>query len=134
MKSPMSRGSMRASLSLSTRPINERRLTSLFGVALVLHALVDPALTYYIGTVGGIGYEANPIIRGVMAQGIVAVIAIHLLLIVQSSLLYGGLLYLIRRAEPPTAQRLATLLRIGCFGLILWGLGLVSWNLWVMIA
>lgn len=129
----MSIGSMRVSLSLSTQPINERRLTYLFGVAVVLHALIDPALTYYVGTVGDIGYETNPIIREAMAQGAVALIAIHLLLIVESSLLYGGLLYLIRRAEPPIAQRLAALLRIGCFALILWGLGLVGWNLWIMV-
>lgn len=119
---------MRSSLTLSRGPINERRLALLFGIAVGLHGIIDPILTFYFGEVIATGYEVNPFIRWGISTGWFSFIGIHVLLVVESSLLFGGFLYLIRRADSPTDKRLAIMFKFGCVGLIVWGIGLIAWN------
>lgn len=112
--------------------INEHRLALLFGLAGVLHAVIDPILTYYLTVSGSLGSESNPFLRWGLSQGMPVFLAIHLPLLLFLFLAFYGLLYFIRRANPPSDENLARATEIGFGVLIVWGHGLVAWNLGVL--
>lgn len=110
-----------------------RRIWLLFGLVLFLHGVVDPAVTYLIVRVIGIGIEANPILRGSLESGPVVLVTtlLPLLLLVVGCL--GAITVLFRRADETEQEQIFKLSIVVLTMSILWGIGLLVWNLWVLV-
>lgn len=110
-----------------------RRFWGLGLLAVFLHGVLDPLVTYLVVTVREAGTEANPFLAGHLDSGLGGLILVHVPLYV---LAFGVLLaftWLFARASSAEVDRLyrGSLVIWGL--IILWGLILVGNNLWVLI-
>lgn len=112
--------------------INRKRLWGLFAVGLVLHGVIDPIVTYLVVIQAQAGYEANPFLRGMLAQGPLYFAASHLLLYAVTTGCFVGVMWLLRISSGRARRQVHALTNIVLVGIILWGILLVGWNLSIL--
>lgn len=112
--------------------INRRRLWLLFGAGLLLHGVLDPIVTYLVVVQAEAGHEANPLMRGSLAQGPLYFAATHLLLYAVTIGCFAGVMWLLRTSSGRAHRQVHALANIVLVGIIIWGLIVVGWNLSVL--
>jgi hypothetical protein len=110
-----------------------RRFWHLGLVALVLHGLADPLLTYFAVVYYGVATELNPFIAAPLQQGAGTFVAVHIPLYILFFALMGGYTWLFSRASPAEVERLYRFSLIGWAVIILWGAVLVGYNLLIFL-
>lgn len=117
---------------LSAQTQRTRRSLCLLAVAVILHTVVDPAVTYLVVIHFEVGFETNPFMRLWLYAGPLSFILIHLPIYAFS--IGAGLAFrwLLQRASGTEQMAIYYLSMIGFSGLICWGLVLVANNLWVL--
>lgn len=110
-----------------------RRLSVLFGTAIFLHGVADPAVTYVSINLFNVGYETNPFIRQGLQAGALGFFILHLPLYIITIGAFAGISWLIKIADGPTQTRLYYFSLIITGGIVLWGILIVGWNLLVLI-
>jgi len=106
-----------------------RRVLGLYAVAVLLHAVFDPAVTYVAVHVVEVGVEANPMLRPHFEAGLLRVVIAHLPLFVLLGCIGGSIAYLFETATGQGRRRLYAVSQALLAGTELWGLLLVAWNL-----
>lgn len=125
---------MRSVFRNRTSPAAQRRhLWALFGVALVLHGVVDPALTLLALEGLHTGRELNPLLRRGVAAGIPTFLAMYLVFIGCACSLFWGITQLMQRGTLAEHRRLYRGGVVVLWGMIIWGIGIVLWNLSVVL-
>jgi hypothetical protein len=110
-----------------------RRLWLLFGVGVFLHGVVDPVITVVALTwIPGLG-EANPLIGYGLTRGWPTFVGLHLILYVVVSVPFWGIARIVRNGSEDGSERIYYLISRGLVLVILWGLGLVMWNLYAIL-
>lgn len=102
-------------------------------IALFLHGIVDPAVTYVSIEVFSVGIETNQWLSGYIHQSAIAFILIYipLFILVIGSLF--ALTWLFAKASPAETRQLHKLSLVVWIGIILWGAVVVANNLLVLI-
>lgn len=110
-----------------------RRFWLLGIIALVIHGLLDPLVSYLAIAVFEVGREANPLIAPYFQEGLVTLILVHLPLyfLLIACILFHFWLFL--RASETERQWLHRFSLIMWGLIIAWGLILVSNNLLVLV-
>ncbi|PSQ21857.1 hypothetical protein BRD04_05750 [Halobacteriales archaeon QS_9_67_17] len=109
-----------------------RRVLGLYAVAVLLHAVFDPAVTYVAVRVVEVGVEANPMLRPHFEAGLFRVVVAHLPLFVLLGCIGGSIAYLFETATGRERNRLYAVSQALLDGTVLWGLLLVAWNLRIL--
>lgn len=109
-----------------------RRFWGLGLLALFIHGVVDPFVTYLTVVTFGVGRETNPRLIGPLGDGPVTFVGSHLPLFLVSIAVLCAFTWLFSRASPSETERAYRLSRVVWGLLILWGLLLVANNLWVL--
>jgi len=109
-----------------------RRTTILYGIAGLLHGVLDPVVTYILINTQR-GRETNPLLRSVFEQGIGHVFIRHIPLFATLLACFTLLVYLFHIADETELKQLYWLSRFILGVCIIWGLLLVSWNLYVLL-
>ena len=81
-----------------------------FAVALFFLLWVDLATTIVAASVHGLHAEANPIMRWLLAQGLLVTVTVHLLVLALVSLAFAGVMRVGRSLDGSTSRQY----RIGC--------------------
>lgn len=103
-------------------------------IAVFLHGVADPAITYFAVNVYEIGYEANPLLNGTFREGWIKIFWTHIPLYIISAAVFYGYTLLFQRAGPDEQQQLHRFSQFIWIVLIGWGLLLVLYNLSVLAA
>lgn len=110
-----------------------RRFGLLGIMALVIHGVVDPLVSYLAIAVFEVGHEANPLMAPYFQEGFVTLVLVHLplyLLLIGCIIVYSWLFFRASEAERQWLHRSSVVI----WGLIIaWGLVLVSNNLLVLV-
>ena len=110
-----------------------RRLWLLFGIGVFLHGVVDPAITVVALTwVSGLG-EANPLIGFGLESGWPTFVGLHIMLFIIVGVPFWGITRLVQTGSVGASERIYDLISRGLVLVILWGLGLVMWNLYAIL-
>lgn len=117
---------------LPTRAQQTRRCLAVFSLAVVLHTVLDPAITYVAVGYLEVGAEANPLMRQWLHAGIVPFIAIHIPLYALSIGAGLALRWLLQQATGREQVAVYYVSLVAASGLACWGLVLVINNLWVI--
>ncbi|MUV87036.1 hypothetical protein GJ631_10765 [Natronomonas sp. CBA1123] len=98
-----------------------------------LHGVVDPAITVVALTwAPGLG-EANPLIRYGLNRGWPTFVGLHVMLFIVVGVPFWGITRLVRTGSADASERIYYLISRGLVLVILWGLGLVMWNLYAIL-
>lgn len=100
--------------------------------AFFFHTIADPAVTYVAVVLLDAGVEANPFLRGWLHEGLSSFILIHTPLYVIGILGFLVLRWLFKRGSEREQNRVYYLSIVVLSGINLWGVLLVSNNLWVI--
>ena len=111
-----------------------RRIWGLYGVVVLLHAVLDPAVSYVAVRVADVAVETNPVLAPAFATGAAAVVVAQLPLFGIVIVGLGGLTALFNRASEREAAQLYRLSLLVLGGCALWGVILVGWNSWVLVS
>lgn len=111
-----------------------RRVYLLLGIAWLFHAVGDPVVTFLAVNVLDVAVETNPLLRGPLNQGAVPFALAHVPLFVMGLLVLVMFTILFDYAEGEERTRLYWLTLGGFSVIILWGIALVGWNLFVLIS
>lgn len=111
-----------------------RRIWGLYGVVVLLHAVLDPAVSYVAVRVADVAVETNPVLAPAFATGPAAVVVAQLPLFGIVIVGLGGLTALFNRASEREAAQLYRLSLLVLGGCALWGVILVGWNSWVLVS
>lgn len=110
-----------------------RRFGFLGIIALVIHGVVDPLVSYLAIAVLDVGREANPLMAPYFQEGLMVLVLIHLplyVLVIGCILAYSWLFFRASRVERQWLHRLSLMM----WGLIIaWGLILVVNNVFVLV-
>ena len=109
-----------------------RRVLGLYAVAVLLHAVFDPAVTYVAVRIIEVGVEANPMLRPHFEAGLLRVVVAHLPLFVLLGCIGGSIAYLFETATGRERNRLYAGSQALLDGTVLWRLLLVAWNLRIL--
>jgi ABC-type multidrug transport system permease subunit len=109
-----------------------RRTTLLYGIAVLLHGILDPTITYALITAQK-GRETNPLLRPVFEQNLRRVFIGHLPLFAILLACFTLLLYLFHIAEDTEQKQLYWISKSVLSVCIIWGLLLVGWNLYILL-
>lgn len=110
-----------------------RRFWILAGGTFLLHAVLDPLITYLLVRVYEVGREANPLFIEPLNAGLGVFVVSQMPLVINFGLIlvgYSWLLHIGSPAEVDWLYRFATLMWVIT---ILWGIALVGNNLLVLI-
>lgn len=107
-------------------------LWQLYVVAFVLHGVADPLVTHAIVNIFDVGVELNPLFRSSLRDGAVsfAIAYVPLYLIAIAGLVALSTLY--HRADDSDQGRIYRISTVILNLLIVWGIAIVVWNLWVL--
>lgn len=94
-------------MSVGTTEMDEwvRNCWQWFALALLLLVPLDLLTTLFAVAQHGIGVETNPVVRMLLEQGLVAVVAVNLLVVVLAAAMFDGVVDAVRSA--PTTYRTA---------------------------
>jgi hypothetical protein len=115
-----------------SQPQQVRRSLCLLGIAVGLHTIVDPALTYLAVIHLEVGFEMNSLMRPWLRAGLIPFILIHLPVYAFSIGAGVTFRWLLQQASGREQMVIYYLSVIGFSGLICWGLALVANNLWIL--
>ena len=101
--------------------------------ALFLLITVDVLTTIYAAHVAGLGAEANPIVRWSLSRGPVVVVAVNLLAVVVTVMLFDRLLDRLRRTPAPFDRYFALAIELWLGLLLAVGLVVFANNLSVIV-
>lgn len=100
----------------------------IFGlVALFLHGVVDPLVTYLAVNVYGVGIETNSLLAGYLGQGVGAFVVIHLPFYVIGLGVLLAFTWLFSIASPSEMDQVFKFSILAWSFIILWGV-LIVWN------
>ena len=109
-----------------------RHLWLLFGIAAVIHGVLDPLVTVVILNHSVGPMEANPLMATVLDGGLVRVVIAQLGFLLVVGGIFWGIIALIDRGSSTEQHRLYRGSVVVLAGLIIWGIGVLGWN--VLIA
>lgn len=117
-------------------PADDRlcRIWGLYGLVVLLHAVLDPAVSYVAVSVADVAVETNPLLAPAFAQGATAVAVAHLPLVLILVVGFGGLTALFTLASEAETEWLYQFSLPVLGGCTLWGVGIVGWNSWVLLS
>lgn len=110
-----------------------RRFWGVGGVALLLHGIVDPFVTYLAVKVYGVGIEINPWLASALGQGLDTLALVHLPLFIVVFGLFVIYTWLFARASETQAKQIYRISLVGWALIITWGLLVVGHNLVVLL-
>lgn len=111
------------------RVARRRRWWKAFALALFLPVPVDLLTTLALVAVYGAGVEANPLMRALIEQGLVAVTVVNLLVVAAATVAFALAVDGIESAAPDRQRRLARGLDVWLGILLVVGVALVANNL-----
>lgn len=100
---------------------------------MLVHGVVDPALTYLFVVSLDRGRELNPLLRAGLEGGLGQFVGLHLGFFVVTAALFWGIVSLIGQGTPRVQHRLYRGSVGVLVGIILWGAAIVCWNLQVLL-
>jgi len=111
-----------------------RRSLCLLAIAIGLHTVVDPAITYLVVIYLEVGFETTPFIQTRLHAGLFPFILMHIPVYVLSIGAALTFRWLLQQASGREQIAVYYLSIIGFSGLICWGLAIVLNNIWVLWA
>lgn len=121
---------VRRSFTTDARP---GRWWRLFGVGLGLLLVGDLLTTLWARSVVGLGGEANPLMRSLLAHSLWSVVAVHLVVGAVAILSFGLFVDILSRLDPPEQRWLGRWCERWLIGLILAGAAIVCNNVAVVL-
>lgn len=106
----------------------------MFGlIAVFLHGVADPFVTYLTVNVQGVGTEANPWLATQLQSGMVDFILVHIPLYVMIFGIFVGFTWLFHRGSDSEREQIYKLSLVLWLLIILWGIVIVSNNMYFLM-
>lgn len=110
-----------------------RRWWGWFAVALFLLIPLDLLTTLIVVAEHGTAVEANPIVRWLLRQGLLAVTVVNLVVVALAVTLFHVAVERFRRAAPPNPRPFVLFVNLWIGGLIAVGAGIVANNILAVV-
>ncbi|EMA19726.1 hypothetical protein G9463_22900 [Haloarcula sp. JP-Z28] len=102
-------------------------------VAIFLHAVADPLVTYFAVNVYGVGIETNPWLSGYLQQGWQSFLLAHIPLYLMIFAFFISFSWLFSLGSESEKQQIYTLSMVLWLLITLWGIFIVVNNIWVLL-